>query len=408
MNASTDAVIVATARSPIGRAHKGSLAIMRPDDLGAQVVGAALAQVPELDVRTLDDLMLGCAQPAGEQAYNLARLVALGLDLDGVPGTTVHRYCASSVQTTRMAFHAIRAGEGRAFVSAGVECVSRYARGKSDGMEDTKNPRYAEAMTRTGERASGGATWTDPRAIGLLPDPYIAMGETAENVAAAYGVSRARQDEWGVRSQNRAEEAIARGFFARDITPVTLPDGTVVSTDDGPRAGVTLEKVSSLTPVFRPDGTVTAANCCPLNDGAAALVIMAADHAANLGVTPLARIVATGVSALSPEVMGMGPVESSRRALAHAGLSVSDLDLVEMNEAFAAQVLPCIDELGLDEEIVNVNGGAIALGHPFGSTGARLTTTLLNGLAERDGTHGLVTMCAAGGQGMALVVERLS
>jgi acetyl-CoA C-acetyltransferase len=405
---SRDAVIVATARSPIGRAHKGSLAGMRPDDLGVQVVQAALAQVPELDPHTLDDLMLGCAQPAGEQAYNLGRLVAIGLGLDDVPGTTVHRYCASSVQTTRMALHAIRAGEGRAFVSAGIECVSRYGRGKSDGMEDTKNPRYAEAMARSTQRAAGGSLWQDPRTSGQLPDPYIAMGETAENVAAAYGVDRARQDAWGVRSQNRAEAAIARGFFDRDITPVTLPDGTVVATDDGPRAGVTLEKVSSLSPVFRPDGTVTAANCCPLNDGAAALVVMTADHAAELGITPLARILASGVSALSPEVMGMGPVESSRRALAQAGMSVGDLDLVEMNEAFAAQVLPCIDELGLDEDIVNVNGGAIALGHPFGSTGARLTTTLLNGLVERDGTHGLVTMCAAGGQGMALVVERLS
>lgn len=404
----TEAVIVATARSPIGRAFKGSLASLRPDDLGAQMVRAALAQVPALDPHTIDDLILGCAQPAGEQAYNLGRLVALGADLIDVPGTTAHRYCASSVQTTRMAFHAIKAGEGRAFISAGVECVSRYAQGKSDGMEMTKNPRYAEAMERSAARAKTGSPWTDPMLAGLLPDPYLAMGETAENVAAAFDVSRERQDRWAVRSQNRAEAAIARGFFERDITPVTLADGTVVSTDDGPRAGVTLEKVAAMDPAFRPDGTVTAANCCPLNDGAAALVILAGDYAAELGLTPLARIVSTGVSALNPEIMGMGPVDSTRQALNRAGLSAGDLDLVEMNEAFAAQVLPSIDQLGLDEEIVNVNGGAIALGHPFGSTGARLTTTLINGLAERNGRYGLVTMCAAGGQGMALVIERLS
>ncbi len=403
-----EAVIVSVARSPIGRAFKGSLKDVRPDDLAAQMVEAALAAVPALDRTEIDDLMLGCAQPAGEQAYNLGRMVALRLGLDGLPGTTVHRYCASSLQTTRMALHAIRAGEGDVFVSAGVECVSRFAQGKSDGMPDTKNPIYDEAAERTKARIAAGEPWVDPRSLGQLPDAYLAMGETAENVAEHCKVSREAQDEYAVRSQNLAEQAADRGFWERDITPVTLADGTVVSTDDGPRRGVTLEKVQSMQPVFRPDGTVTAANCCPLNDGAAALVIMSDTRAAELGLTPLARIVSTGVSALSPEVMGLGPVEASRQAMARAGLSASDLGLVEMNEAFAAQVLPSIDQLGLDIDRVNVNGGAIALGHPFGSTGARMATTLIHGMQERDVQFGLETMCAAGGQGMAMVLERLS
>ncbi|MFE3176612.1 acetyl-CoA C-acetyltransferase [Amycolatopsis sp. NPDC059090] len=399
-----EAVIVSAARSPIGRAYKGSLKDLRPDDLAAQMVEAALTAVPE--VGRIDDLMLGCAQPAGEQAYNLGRMVALRLGLDAVPGTTVHRYCASSLQTTRMAMHAIRAGEGDVFVSAGVECVSRFSQGKADGMPDTKNPLYADAMAVTEKRAGGGLQWTDPRKDGALPDVYIAMGETAENVADYCGVSRKDQDAFAVRSQNLAEAA--GEFWQKDITPVTLPDGTVVSADDGPRAGVTLEKVSQLKPVFRPDGTVTAANCCPLNDGAAALVVMSDVRARELGIQPLARIVATGVSALSPEIMGLGPVEASQQALGRAGLSVKDIDLVEMNEAFAAQVLPCVDQLGLDLDRVNVHGGAIALGHPFGSTGARMATTLLHGLQEKDATFGLETMCAAGGQGMAMVLERLA
>jgi acetyl-CoA C-acetyltransferase len=403
-----EAVIVSAARSPIGRAFKGSLKDLRPDDLGAQMVEAALNVVPGLDRTAVEDLMLGCAQPAGEQAYNLGRMVAIRLGLDGVPGTTVHRYCASSLQTTRMAMHAIRAGEGDVFVSAGVECVSRFAQGKSDGMPDTRSPIYAEAAERTQARAGAGQPWADPRAAGELPDAYIAMGETAENVAEHCGVSRETQDEYAVRSQNLAEAAADRGFWKGDITPVTLSDGTVVDSDDGPRRGVTLEKVASMQPVFRPDGTVTAANCCPLNDGAAALVIMSDTRAKELGITPLARIVASGVSALSPEIMGLGPVEASRQAVARAGLSMGDIDLVEMNEAFAAQVLPSVDQLGLDLDRVNVNGGAIALGHPFGSTGARMATTLIHGLQERDAQFGLETMCAAGGQGMALVLERLS
>jgi len=400
-------VIVAAARSPIGRAGKGSLRELRPDDLAAQLVGAALDQVPNLDPATIDDLLMGCGQPAGEQGYGLGRATAVLLGLDSVPGATVQRYCASSVQTTRMAAHAIAVGEADVVVSAGVECVSRYGAGKSDGMPDTRNPVFAEATARATERARQGEPWKDPRADGLLPDLYIAMGETAENVADALGVSRAAQDEFAALSQNRAEAAIASGFFARDITPVTLPDGTVVTTDDGPRPGVTAEKLAALKPVFREHGTVTAGNCCPLNDGAAALVLASEAKAAELGVTPLARVVATGVSALSPEIMGLGPVDAVARALGHAGMTVGDIDLMELNEAFAAQVLPCIDKIGIDVQKVNVHGGAIALGHPFGQTGARLTTTLLNGLRETDGSVGVVTMCAAGGQGMALVVERI-
>lgn len=403
-----EAVIVSAARSPIGRAHKGSLTSMRPDDLAAQIVKAALEEIPQLDPTSIDDIMMGCAQPAGEQAYNIGRIVAMRLGFDGVPGTTVHRYCASSLQTSRMAMHAIRAGEGDVFVSAGVEAVSRFTQGKSDGMPGTKDSAYDEAAARTRTRAETGEAWVDPRSVGLAPDIYIAMGETAENVAQACDVSRSRQDEFAVRSQNLAEAAGERGFWKRDITPVVLPDGTVVESDDGPRKGVTLEKVAAMQPVFRPEGTVTAANCCPLNDGAAALVIMSDVRARELGITPLARIVSTGVSALSPEIMGLGPVEASRQAIQRAGLSTSDVDLVEMNEAFAAQVLPCVDQLGIDLERVNVNGGAIALGHPFGSTGARMATTLIHSLQERDAQFGLETMCAAGGQGMAMIVERLS
>ena len=403
-----EAVIVAATRSPIGRAYKGSLKDLRPDDLGAQLVEAALAEVPQLDRAEIEDLILGCAQPAGEQGYNLGRMVALRLGLDALPGTTVHRYCASSLQATRMAMHAIRAGEGEVFVAAGVEMVSRFAQGKSDGLPDTKNPLYGDALARTARISAENQTWTDPRARGELPDVYVAMGETAENVATWCGVSRQAQDEYAVLSQNRAEAASERGFWKKDITAVTLPDGTVVDTDDGPRKGVTLEGISGMKPVFREHGTVTAANCCPLNDGAAALVVMSDRKARELGITPLARVVSTAVSALSPEVMGLGPVEASRRALARAGLSVSDIDLVEMNEAFAAQVLPCVDQLGLDVEKVNVNGGAIALGHPFGQTGARIATTLIHGLQERDARFGLESMCAAGGQGMAMVLERLS
>jgi acetyl-CoA C-acetyltransferase len=331
------------------------------------------------------------------------------MGMDHLPGCTVTRYCSSSLQTTRMALHAIRAGEGDVFVSAGVEMVSRFTKGSSDSLPDTRNPLFDEAVARTAARAErSGADWHDPREDGALPDAYIAMGQTAENLAAYKGISRREQDEFGVRSQNLAEQALANGFWAREITPVTLPDGTVVSADDGPRPGVTLEGVEGLKPVFRPDGTVTAGNCCPLNDGAAALVVMSDTKARELGVTPLARIVSTGVSALSPEIMGYGPVEASRQALRRAGMAIGDIDLVEINEAFAAQVIPSYRDLGVDLDRLNVNGGAIAVGHPFGMTGARITCTLINSLQFHDKQFGLETMCVGGGQGMAMVVERLS
>jgi acetyl-CoA C-acetyltransferase len=404
-----EAVIVSVARSPIGRAGKGSLVSIRPDDLAAQIVQAALDKVPALDPRQIDDLMMGCGQPAGEAGSNIGRTVAVQLGYDFLPGTTVNRYCSSSLQTSRMAFHAIKAGEGDIFVSAGVETVSRFVNGSADGWPNTHNEKYADAEQRTAKVAESGASeWHDPRADGLLPDVYIAMGQTAENLALHKDVSREDMDHFGVRSQNLTEAALANGFWAKDITPVTLPDGTVVSKDDGPRAGVTYEAVSGLKPVFRPDGRVTAGNCCPLNDGAAAVVIMSDTKAAELGLTPLARIVSTGVTGLSPEIMGYGPVEASRKALALAGLGIGDIDLVEINEAFAAQVIPSYRDLGIDIDRLNVNGGAIAIGHPFGMTGARITSTLINSLQFHDKQFGLETMCVGGGQGMAMVLERLS
>ncbi|RMH68746.1 MAG: acetyl-CoA C-acyltransferase, partial [Actinomyces sp.] len=322
-----------------------------------------------------------------------------------VPGVTVNRYCSSSLQTIRMAAHAIKAGEGDAFVAGGVETVSRYRNGAAD--TGPHNEKFAEAEARTARRAQGGAEpWTPPEG---LPDIYIAMGQTAENVAQYKGVSRQRQDEFGVLSQNRAEAAKKRGFFENEITPYPLPDGTVVSQDDGIREGTTYEKVAQLQPVFRPDGTVTAGNACPLNDGAAAVVVMSDTKARALGITPLARIVASGVSSLDPEIMGLGPIGAVRQVLDRTGMTIDDIDLVEINEAFAAQVLPCADELGIDiENQLNVNGGAIALGHPFGMTGARIMTTLINGLQDADKTIGLETMCVGGGQGMAMIIERLS
>jgi len=403
-----EAVIVATARSPIGRAFKGSMIDLRPDDLTATMIRAALAKVPQLDPADVEDLILGCGLPGGEQGYNMARVVAVMLGLDKLPGTTVTRYCSSSLQTTRMAYHAIKAGEGDVFISAGVEMVSRFGKGNSDSWPDTKNEIFAEAGARSAEAANGGVDWHDPREDGKIPDVYIAMGQTAENVAQAWGITRQEQDEFGVRSQNLAEKALADGFWQRDITPVQLPDGSTVSADDGPRAGTTLEKVAALKPVFRPDGTVTAGNCCPLNDGAAAVVIMSDRKAAELGITPIARIVSTGVTGLSPEIMGLGPIEASRQALGRAGMTIDDIDLVEINEAFAVQVIASARELGIDLDKLNVNGGAIAVGHPFGMTGARITSTLLNSLQFHDKTFGLETMCVGGGQGMAMVVERLS
>jgi acetyl-CoA C-acetyltransferase len=405
-----EAVIVSAARSPIGRAFKGSLVDLRPDDLAATIVQAALDKIPSLDPHTINDLILGCGLPGGEQGYNMGRVIAVKLGLDDVPGTTVTRYCSSSLQTTRMAFHAIKAGEGDIFVSAGVETVSRFAKGNSDSLPDTKDPSFDDAIARSATMSAGDFHWTDPREDGNLPDVYIAMGQTAENVAELKGISRAEQDEFGVRSQNLAEKAIANGFWEKEITPVTRPDGAIISADDGPRAGVTLEGVSALKPVFRPDGTVTAANCCALNDGAAALVIMSDTKAKELGLTPLARIVSTGVSGLSPEIMGLGPVEAIARALTLAGKTIDDIDLVEINEAFAAQVIPSARESGIDPfgDKLNINGGAIAVGHPFGMTGARITTTLINSLQTHDKTWGLESMCVGGGQGMAMVLERLS
>lgn len=411
----TEAVIVSTARSPIGRAFKGSLKDERPDDLATAMVQAALAKVPGFDPAAedgggLDDILLGCAEPSGEAGSNMARVVAVLAGLDRVPAATINRFCASSLQTLRMAFHAIKAGEANAIISAGVESVSRYQNWAGAGQTDAgnHNPLFESAAQRSAARAASNIPWTDPRLGGRLPDVYIAMGQTAENVATSYGIGRAEQDEWGVLSQNRAEAAIASGFYAREITPYTRKDGTLVERDDSPRAGVTLEAVSALEPVFRPQGTVTAGNACPLNDGAAALLVMSDSRARELGLQPLARVVSTAVSALSPELMGMGPVESTRRALALAGLTIDDIDLVELNEAFAVQVVASARELGIDPQKLNVHGGAIALGHPFGMTGARMTTTLLNGLKERDGTLGLATLCVGGGQGMAVVFERLS
>jgi acetyl-CoA C-acetyltransferase len=396
------------ARSPIGRAFKGSMVDLRPDDLTATIIRTALDKIPELDPRDIEDLYLGCGLPGGESGFNMGRIVAVMLGYDHLPGATITRYCSSSVQTTRMAFHAIKAGEGDVFISAGVETVSRFAKGNSDSLPDTHNPVFADAEARTQEAAQGGAHWQDPREGGKVPDAYIAMGQTAENVAQLRGLTRQELDEFGVRSQNLAEKAINDGFWAREITPVTTPAGTVVEKDDGPRAGVTVEAVSDLKPVFRPDGVVTAGTCCPLNDGAAAVIVMSDTKAKELGLTPLARIVSTGVTGLSPEIMGLGPVEASKQALARANMTIDDVDLVEINEAFAAQVVPSYQDLGIDLDKLNVNGGAIAVGHPFGMTGARLQNTMLNSLQWHDKQVGLVTMCVGGGQGMALVLERLS
>lgn len=404
-----EAVIVSTARSPIGRAFKGSLKDIRADELTTQMVRAALTKVPELDPADITDLLLGCGLPGGEQGWNLGRNVAVMLGYDHLPGTTITRYCSSSLQTTRMAFHAIRAGEGDAYISAGVEVVSRFGKGTSDSIDgqDLLNPRFAEAVARTARRTEHPEHWIDPREFGELPDVYISMGQTAENVQHVLGMSRREQDEFAVRSQHLTEKAIAEGFWANDITPVTLPDGTVVSKDDSPRPGVTLDAMSQLQPVFRPGGTVTAGNACPLNDGAAALVVMSDTKAKELGITPLARIISTSVTGLSPEIMGLGPVKAIPAALKSAGLALSDIDLFEINEAFAVQALGSAQQLGIDIDRLNVNGGAIALGHPYGMTGARITSSLINALIQRDAQFGVESMCVGGGMGMAMVIERL-
>ena len=396
-----EAVIVAATRSPIGRANKGSLVECRPDDLTATIIQAVLKQVPQLDPNEIEDVIVGCGQPGGESGYNVARVAAILAGVD-VPGVTVNRYCSSSLQAIRMASHAIKAGEGDVFLCGGVETVSRFQYGASD--TGPHNPLFADAESRTAERTNGASSW-EP--LSGLPDVYIAMGQTAENVRLAENVGRKEMDEFAALSQQRAVESQKNGFFEREITPITLSDGTVVTKDDGPRDGTTAEKLAELKPVFRPDGEITAGNACPLNDGAAAVVVMSDTRAKSLGIEPLGRFIASGVSALDPEIMGLGPIEASRQALKRAGMTIDDVDLVEINEAFAAQVLPSAKHLGISWDKLNVNGGSIALGHPFGMTGARIMTTLLNGLEDSGKSIGLETMCVGGGQGMAMIVERL-
>jgi acetyl-CoA C-acetyltransferase len=386
-----EAVVVAAGRSPIGRAMKGSLVNVRPDDLGAHIVTKVLEQVPQLDPNAIDDLICGCGLPGGEQGFNLGRVVSILANLD-VPGTTVTRYCSSSLQTTRMAAHAVAAGEGDVFLSVGIECVSRFVNGVSDNPQN-QNPRLKPG---------------NPEGF---PDIYIAMGQTAENVARREEISREQQDQYALRSQQRAVAAQDSGFFAREIIAVPLPDGAgEMIKDDGPRRETSLEKLASLAPVFREDGTVTAGNSCPLNDGAAAVVVMSDSKAKELGLAPLARIVSTGLGSLNPEFMGLGPIEASKQALARAGMGIDDVDVVELNEAFAAQVIPAARGIGIDpfDDRFNPHGGAIALGHPFGMTGARILCTLLNDLRTLDKTIGLETMCVGGGMGMAMIVERLN
>jgi acetyl-CoA C-acetyltransferase len=397
-----EAVIVAATRSPIGRANKGSLVDVRPDDLAATIMKATVEKLPQLDPALIEDAIVGCGQPGGESGYNVARVASILAGLD-VPGVTVNRYCSSSLQTIRMGAHAIKAGEGDVFLCAGVETVSRFQYGASD--TGPHNPKFADAEERTAERANGASSWEPPPGF---PDIYIAMGQTAENVRLAENVSRQEMDEFAARSQQRAVESQHNGFFEREITPITTPDGTEVKKDDGPREGTTVEKLAELKPVFRPDGEVTAGNACPLNDGAAAVIVMSDTRARELGISPLARVVSSGVSALNPEIMGLGPIDASRQALSRAGMTIDDIDLVEINEAFAAQVIPSAKHLGVPWEKLNVHGGAIALGHPFGMTGARIMCTLLNGLEDAGKTIGLETMCVGGGQGMAMVVERLN
>ena len=395
-----EAVIVDAIRTPIGRAVKGSLKSVRADDLAAVPLKALLDRNPQLESSSIVDVMMGCGFGQGESGYNVGRNAALlaGYDV-GVPGTTVNRFCASSLQTARMAFHAIKAGEGDTYVAAGVEAVSRS--GESAPFEFH-------------HQLDGSA--------GSMYNVYIPMGLTAENVADEYGVSRQAQDEWAVISQARAVESQTSGHFDREIVPVTAPahkdrdrEGNeidvpeqVVTKDDGPRAGTTLEKLSALKPAFKPDGSVTAGNACPLNDGAAALLIMSEERARDGGFTPKARILASTVAAIRPEVMGVGPIPAIRQLLKDTGMKIEDIDIVEINEAFAAQIVPCKEELGIGEEQLNPFGGAIALGHPFGMTGARIMTTLLNGLEAKDGTYGIESMCVAGGMGMAMLVERLN
>ncbi|MGB2711578.1 MAG: acetyl-CoA C-acyltransferase [Conexibacter sp.] len=396
----SQAVIVDAVRTPIGRAVKGSLKDVRADDLAAIPLRALLERNPQLDPSSIDDVMMGAAAGEGEQGYNVARNASIlaGLPIS-VPGTTVNRFCASSLQTIRMAFHAIKAGEGDTYVAAGVEAVSRLGGGSPVPFHP---------------QLDGSA--------GSLVNVYIPMGLTAENVAEREGITREEQDRWAEISQSRAVAAQASGHFDREIVPVVVPEHTAVdeqgeevtvpettvAKDDGPRPGTTAEKLAQLKPVFKPDGTVTAGNACPLNDGAAAVLVMSEERARELGLTPKARIIASAVGALEPEYMGLGPIPAVRKVLQQAGMTIDDVDVVELNEAFAAQVVPCQAEWGIDDEQLNPFGGAIALGHPFGMTGARIMTTLLNDLETLDKTIGLETMCVAGGMGQAMLIERLS
>ncbi|GAA3732481.1 acetyl-CoA C-acetyltransferase [Leifsonia bigeumensis] len=406
MSTPSATVIVAARRSPIGRAYKGSLREVRPDDLLVQMLQAALDDVPALDPAEVEDLIVGCGLPGGSQGYNIARVAAVMLGHDDMPGTTVTRYCASSVQALRMAHHAIQSGEGEVFLVGGVESLSFLRQGSPDDMPDSRNPLFADAQARTVERSGADAPdWDDPRDSGHVPDIYIPMGQTAENVAQVYGIDRAAQDAYALRSQTLVREGVESGFFAHEITPVRLADGTLVSADDSPRPTTTLEGLAALDPVFRPAGTVTAGNACPLNDGAAALVVMSEERARSLGLQPLAEVVATGVSALSAEIMGMGPVDAIRSVVGRAGLSLDDIDRIDINEAFAAQVIACIRELGVDPDRVNSRGGSLAMGHPFGMTGARMVTSLLNTMSQGGDRYGIVSMCVAGGQGMAVLLR---
>jgi acetyl-CoA C-acetyltransferase len=383
-----EAVIVSAARTAIGRAGKGSFIDVRPDDLGGFAIREAMKKVPQLAASEIEDVYIGCGFPEEEQGMNVGRRVALlgGLP-DTVPGATVNRFCASSLQTQRMAFHAIRAGEGDAYIAGGLESITRTP----------QLPREIGSF----HPDQGGTNFTQV---------YMPMGMTAENVAERYNVSREDMDKFAKRSQDRAVAAQERGFFDNEISPYTKADGTVVAKDDGPRAGTTLEKLGELKPVFKPDGKVTAGNACPLNDGAAAVVIMSDERARQLGITPLARIIATAVSGIDPEIMGVGPIEAVKTVLKRAGMSIGDIEQFELNEAFAAQVIPVCREVGIDpfDDRVNPNGGAIALGHPYGMTGARIMCTLLNGLRESGKSIGLETMCVGGGQGMAMIIERLN
>jgi acetyl-CoA C-acetyltransferase len=395
-----EAVIVDAIRTPIGRAVKGALRSVRPDDLAAVALKELLERNPQVEHKSIGDVMMGCGYPEGESGFNIGRVASLLAGIDHhVPACTLNRFCASSLQTTRMAFHAIKTGEGDTYIAAGVEAVSRIKPStdielnhKMDGSE------------------------------GSLYDVYIPMGMTAENVAERCGVSREAQDEWALISQTRAVEAVESGHFDREIVPVTVPahtetdkegneielEETVVSRDDGPRPGTTMEKLSGLKPVFKEGGTVTAGNACPLNDGAAALLVMSDEKAKELGLKPRARIVASTIAAIRPEIMGLGPIPAIEKLLERTGMSMSDIDVVEINEAFAAQIVPCKEDLGIPDEKLNPFGGAIALGHPFGMTGARIMTTLLNDLETLEGTYGIESMCAAGGMGMAMMVERLA